>query len=31
LYVRHGEWKAALVFFIATVWLLVRTQLGGAP
>ncbi|MGQ0640672.1 MAG: methyltransferase family protein [Gemmatimonadaceae bacterium] len=24
LYVRHGEWKAGLVFLVATLWLLVR-------
>jgi hypothetical protein len=27
LYVRHGEWKAALVFLLATIWLLIR--MGG--
>jgi hypothetical protein len=28
LYMRHGEWRAALVFALALAWLLLRYQLG---
>jgi hypothetical protein len=30
LYLRHGEWKAALAYVAATLWLVLRMR-GGSP